>query len=167
MSGFLFDSLGGTRIIVKWEHDDGEQRRKHKKKRIAKKWLKRYGTWHMPCSKGVIYYFDNTMLMSRNTYAMIKDSTRRKLKFEPYGYHGNNCNFRGNGMRVGETKPINKIKIRDKDILDISLDQGWEITDVDFDDRCPSNMIDELVITVRKSRRNRLEDKKNVEVIQE
>ena len=70
-------------------------------------------------------------------------------------------------MRVGETKPINKIKIRDKDILDIGLDQGWEITDIDFDDCRPSNMIDELVITVRKSRRNRLEDKKNVEVIQE
>ena len=161
MSEFLFGSLGGTRIIVKWEHDDGEQRRKHKKKRIAKKWLKRYGTWHMPCSKGVIYYFDNTMLMSRNTYSMIKDPARRKLKFEPCGYHG------GNGMRVGQTKPINKIKIRDKDILDISLDQGWEITDIDFDDCRPSNMIDELVITVRKSRRNRLEDKKNVEVIQE
>lgn len=70
-------------------------------------------------------------------------------------------------MRVGQTKPINKIKIRDKDILDISLDQGWEITDIDYDDCRPSNMIDELVITVRKSRRNRLEDKKNVEVIQE
>ena len=69
-------------------------------------------------------------------------------------------------MRVGQTKPINKIKIRDKDILDISLDQGWEITDVDFDDCRSSNMIDELVITVRKSRRNRLEDKKNVEVVQ-
>lgn len=73
----------------------------------------------------------------------------------------------GDGMRVGKTKPINRIKIRDKDILDISLDQGWEITDIDFDDCRPSNMIDELVITVRKSRRNRLEDKKNVEVIQE
>ena len=94
MSEFLFGSLCGTRIIVKWEHDDGEQRRKHKKKRITKKWLKRYGTWYMPCSKGVIYYFDNTMLMSRNTYAMIKDPARRKLKFEPCGYHG------GNGMNT-------------------------------------------------------------------
>ena len=70
-------------------------------------------------------------------------------------------------MRVGQTKPINKIKIRDKDILDISLDQGWEITDIDFDDCRPSSLIDELVVTFRKSRRNRLEDKKNVEVIQE
>ena len=74
--------------------------------------------------------------------------------------------LRGNRMRVGKTKPINKIKIRDKDILDISLDQGWEITDIDFDDCRPSNLIDELVVTFRKSRRNRLEDKKNVEVIQ-
>ena len=77
MSGFLFDSLGGTRIVVKWEHDDGEQRRKHKKKRIAKKWLKRYGTWH-------------TLVMSRNTYVMIKDHTRWKTKFEGLGHHGNN-----------------------------------------------------------------------------
>ena len=74
--------------------------------------------------------------------------------------------LRGNRMRVGKTKPINKIKIRDKDILDISLDQGWEITDIDFDDCRPSNLIDELVVTFRKSRRNRLEDKKNVEVVQ-
>lgn len=92
---------------------------------------------------------------------MIKDPARRKLKFEPCGYQG------GKGMRVGQTKPINKIKIRDKDILDIGLDQGWEITDIDFDDCRPSNLIDELVVTFRKSRRNRLEDKKNVEVIQE
>lgn len=90
MSGFLFDSLGGTRIIVKWEHDDGEQKRKHKKKRIAKKWLKRYGTWYTPCSKGVIYFYDNALVMSRNTYAMIKDHTRWKTKFEGLGHHGNN-----------------------------------------------------------------------------
>ena len=92
MSGFLFDSLGGTRIIVKWEHDDGEQKRKHKKKRIAKKWLKKYGTWHMPCSKGVIYYFDNKMVVSRNTYAMLKDYARHRPKISDWkecGHHGN------------------------------------------------------------------------------
>ena len=93
MGGFLFDSLVGTRIIVKFEHDDGEQKRKHKKKRIAKKWLKKYGTWHMPCSKGVIYYFDNKMVVSRNTYAMIKDHTRWKLEFQPCGHHGNANSF--------------------------------------------------------------------------
>ena len=57
MSGFLLDSLSGTRIVVKWEHDDDEPKRKHKKKRIAKKWLKKYGMWQMPCRKGVIYYY--------------------------------------------------------------------------------------------------------------
>ena len=62
---------------------------------------------------------------------------------------------------------VNRIKISGFDLLNIDLNQGWEITDIEYDECCPPNMIDELVITVRKSRRNRLEDKKNVEVIQE
>ena len=30
----------GTKVIVKWEHEVGDPKRKHKKERIAKKWLK-------------------------------------------------------------------------------------------------------------------------------
>lgn len=66
-------------------------------------------------------------------------------------------------MRVGKSKPINRIKIRGKDILDISLDQGWEITNIDFDDRCPPSLIDELVVTFRKN--GRLSNNVNVEVL--
>lgn len=66
-------------------------------------------------------------------------------------------------MRVGKTKPINRIQIRGKDILDINLDQGWEIINIDFDDCCPPSLIDELVVTFRKNRR--LSNNVNVEVL--
>lgn len=66
-------------------------------------------------------------------------------------------------MRVGKTKPINRIQIRGNDILDISLDQGWEIINIDFDDCCPPSLIDELVVTFRKN--GRLSNNVNVEVL--
>ena len=66
-------------------------------------------------------------------------------------------------MKVGKTKPINRIQIRGKDILDVSLDQGWEITNIDFDDCCPPSLIDELVVTFRKN--GRLSNNVNVEVL--
>lgn len=66
-------------------------------------------------------------------------------------------------MRVGKTKPINRIQIRGKDILDISLDQGWEIINIDFDDCCPPSLIDELVVTFRRS--GKLPNKVNVKVV--
>jgi len=100
MGGFLFDSFTGSRIIVQWEHDDGEPKRKHKKKRIAKKWLKRYGTWSSPCKKGQIFWFNDftsgslekRFYVSRNTYAMLKDYARHRPKisdWEECGHHGN------------------------------------------------------------------------------
>lgn len=94
------DAFGTLKVVIRWEHDIGEPKRKHKKKRITKKWLKKYGTWYIPCSKGVIYYFDNTMVVSRNTYAMIKDHTRWKLEFEPCGHHGNANSFIKKGERI-------------------------------------------------------------------
>ncbi len=89
MNKSVINYLFGIDIIVQWEHEIGDQKRKHKKKRIAKKWLKKYGTWHTPCHKGAIYFYDNSLVMSRNTYAMIKDYTRWKLEFEPCIHHGN------------------------------------------------------------------------------
>lgn len=68
-------------------------------------------------------------------------------------------------MRVGKSKPINKIKISGKDVLDINLDQGWEIINVDFDDCCPPSLIDELVVTFRRS--GRLTNNVSVEVIRD
>ena len=50
------------------------QRRKHRKKRINKKWLKRYGTYEMnmmPHNKVVMMY-DGTIWMTKRTYEVIK-----------------------------------------------------------------------------------------------
>lgn len=66
-------------------------------------------------------------------------------------------------MRVGKTKPINRIQIGGRDVLDISLDRGWEIINIDFDDCCPPSLIDELVVTFRKN--GRLNNNVNVEVL--
>lgn len=68
-------------------------------------------------------------------------------------------------MRVGKSKPINRIQISGKDVLNISLDQGWEIINIDFDDRCPPSLIDELVVTFRRS--GRLTNNVSVEVIRD
>ena len=98
----LYNALFGVDVVVMWEHDDGEPKRKHKKKRIAKKWLKRYGAWSSPCKKGQIFWFNNFTFgrwekhfyVSRNTYAMIKDHTRWKTpKFESCWHHGNANSF--------------------------------------------------------------------------
>lgn len=66
-------------------------------------------------------------------------------------------------MSVGKNKPINRIQIGGKDVLDISLDQGWEIINIDFDDCCPPSLLDELVVTFRKN--GRLTNNVNVEVL--
>lgn len=62
--------------------------------------------------------------------------------------------------------PINRIKIAGNDILNIDLDQGWEITDVDFDDSLPLYMLNELVVMFRKTGKG-LTYKQEVEIVQE
>lgn len=88
----------GTKVIVKWEHEVGDPKRKHKKKRIAKKWLKRYGVWEESdgaCRKGYAVYVElnKTLYVSRHTYVemarYVKESSRRLGKKIPH--HGNNC----------------------------------------------------------------------------
>lgn len=80
----------GWELRVVSEHDDGEPKRKHKKKRIAKKWLKRYGTWSAPLKPGVVVAAINgmrVMFMSRRTYCIIKQYLP---KFpDPIAHHGN------------------------------------------------------------------------------
>ena len=51
--------------------------------------------------------------------------------------------------RKGE-RPINQIKIAGTQILNIDLNQGWQITNIKFDNCCPSSYIDELVVTFEK-----------------
>ena len=82
----------GTKIIVKWEHEVGEPKRKHKKKRIAKKWLKRYGTWQEcdgACRKGYAIYADGVLFVSRRTYIWMKDYAKHPPIFK-VAHHGNN-----------------------------------------------------------------------------
>lgn len=84
--------LYGTRIIIKWEHEVGDPKRKHKKKRIAKKWLKRYGVWEeweWACPKGYAIYADGVLFVSRKTYILMKDYAKHQPIFK-VAHHGNN-----------------------------------------------------------------------------
>lgn len=88
----FLNSLWGTKIIIQWEHEIGDQKRKHKKKRINKKWLKRYGVWEKwegACPKGQVIYVDGTLFVSRRMYIWIKNYAKHPLKFEPIPHHGN------------------------------------------------------------------------------
>lgn len=79
----------GIEIIIQWEHEVGDQKRKHKKKRINKKWLKRYGVWEEwegACPKGQAIFTDNTLFISRKMYKMLKE---HNPKFNPVPHHGN------------------------------------------------------------------------------
>ena len=66
------DYFMGVSIIIQWEHEVGDQKRKHKKKRINKKWLKRYG--------------DNKLYVSRKMYKILKETAP---KFDKVAHHGN------------------------------------------------------------------------------
>lgn len=52
------------------------QKRTHKKKRINKKWIKRYG-YHWGLEKGQTYVVDNTLYMNKATYLMLKRELER------------------------------------------------------------------------------------------
>ena len=59
--------------------------------------------------------------------------------------------------------PVNCIKIAGTEILNIDLNQGWEITNIEFDDCCPSSYIDELIVTFEKVRgKYKMYDKQNI-----
>lgn len=59
--------------------------------------------------------------------------------------------------------PINQIKIAGTQILNIDLNQGWEITNVEFDNCCSSNYIDELIVTFEKVRgKYKMHDEQNI-----
>ena len=68
----LSNQLFVIRIIS--EKDNGDQARKHKKKRINKKWRKRYGLVSAPLEKGQIITLTtcHELLMSRKTYRTLK-----------------------------------------------------------------------------------------------
>lgn len=69
------------KIRIIQEHENGEPFRKHKKKRIQKKWIKRYGCYSgLPLqAHSIIEMGDGRILfMSRNTFNELKKSLRLK-----------------------------------------------------------------------------------------
>jgi hypothetical protein len=55
---------------------------------------------------------------------------------------------------VDENKrPINRIYISGTQILEVDLNKGWEITDIEFKDDIPANEIDYLVVRFEKKMR--------------
>lgn len=71
MNNILADS--GIIIKIIQTHDEGEQKRTHKKKRINKKWLKRYGVYgKQKLDKGKVLFIENVAYMSRPTFRKLK-----------------------------------------------------------------------------------------------
>ncbi len=95
MDKAILEMYLGKRIIIQWEHEIGEPKRKHKKKRIAKKWLKKYGTWKS-YENGVCPYIKYVVLtndcvfMSRQMYIRLRN--QHNIDFIQYHipHHGNN-----------------------------------------------------------------------------
>ena len=66
-------------IIIISEKDNGDQARTHRKKRINKKWRKRYGTVSTPIEKGqCIVIKGSGIYMSRKTYNALKKWLKEK-----------------------------------------------------------------------------------------
>ena len=65
-------------IAIIQEHENGEQVSKHKKKRINKKWLKRYGTYCEMLDPGEVVLVGGQLLMSRRTYNNLKQMERKE-----------------------------------------------------------------------------------------
>lgn len=68
----LYDVPKFTIKIIQ-EHDEGEQIRKHHKRRINKKWLKKYGTYgKQKLDKDQVLIFDDVVYMSRPHFRKLK-----------------------------------------------------------------------------------------------
>lgn len=90
MNKSFVNYLFGIDVIIQWEHEIGEPKRRHKKKRINKKWLKRYGVWEEwegACSKNQAAIFvDNKLYVSRKMYKTLKETIP---EFYKVAHHGN------------------------------------------------------------------------------
>lgn len=75
MDSDIVNLLNSVPIIIISEHDDGDSKRHHKKKRIRKKWRKRYGTISAVLKAGHFLSLSEpnpVIYMSRKTYAKLK-----------------------------------------------------------------------------------------------
>lgn len=60
-------------------------------------------------------------------------------------------------------QPVNRILIAGTEILNIDLNQGWEITEIKFNDCCPSSYIDKLdVIFEKQKKENKMYNEQNI-----
>lgn len=76
----IFDVPKITVKIVQ-EHDEGEQIRTHRKKRINKKWLKKYGCYgKQKLDKGQVAIVDGVVYMSRPTFRKLKIENKWRWK---------------------------------------------------------------------------------------
>ena len=66
-------SYNGYPIKIIQEHEQGEQKRKHKKKRINKKWKKRYGVYETQyLDKNQVLFVNGEIVISRKIFNEIK-----------------------------------------------------------------------------------------------
>lgn len=66
-------------IYIISKNDNGDQARRHKKKRINKKWRKRYGMVNTPIEKGGCLIVPGIgIYMSRKTYNALKKGLKEK-----------------------------------------------------------------------------------------
>ena len=76
LSNVLNNYLTGVPIIIDYDRVIKTQRRKHKKKRINKKWLKRYGykveIYKSYLKDGQVVNTPNGLFMNQRTYNLIK-----------------------------------------------------------------------------------------------
>lgn len=49
-------------------------------------------------------------------------------------------------------KPCNRIVITGNTIIEIDLNTGWEITNVEFNDMIPAKHLDKLIVTFEKKK---------------
>lgn len=80
MNWGLYDIPKLTIKIIQ-EHEEGEQIRKHHKRRINKKWLKRYGTYgKQKLDKDQVVIFNDIVYMSRQKFRILKKELNWQVK---------------------------------------------------------------------------------------
>lgn len=73
MNGCGLYDIPKLTIKIIQEHDEGDQIKIHKKKRINKKWLKRYGCYgKQKLDKGQVLIFGDIAYMSRPYFKQLK-----------------------------------------------------------------------------------------------
>ena len=80
LSPYVIELVNSVPIIIISEKDNGDNRRYHKKKRIRKKWRKRYGTVSTVLNAGDVISLaepNPVLYMSRKTYSRLKSEINK------------------------------------------------------------------------------------------